>query len=73
MPSLGERGLAQGDSLYLVWVIAAAAALALIWLQPAARWSRCHWLQLGLRVIVSLAIVSIVAVWLFFVGLRSGL
>jgi hypothetical protein len=56
----------------LVWVIATAATLALIWLRPAARWTRCHWLQLGLRVIVSLAIVCIVALWLFLVGLRSG-
>ena len=71
LPSLGELGLAAGDSLFLVWVIAAAATLALIWLRPAARWRRCHWLQLGLRVIVTLAIVSIVALWLLLVGLRS--
>jgi hypothetical protein len=72
MPSLGEKGLDTGDSLFLLWVLAAFALLALLWLRPAPKWRRLAWPQIGLRVLVSVAIVGIVSLWLFFIGLRAG-
>lgn len=73
MPSLGEKGLGTGDSLFLLWFLAASALLVLLWLRPVLKWRRLVWLQLGLRVLVSVAIVGAVSAWLFFIGLRAGL
>jgi hypothetical protein len=73
LPDLGEKGLAEGDSLFLLWVVSGVATILAIWLIPARRWRGCGWLQLALRVLVTLGMVCVVGLWLFFIGLRAGL
>ncbi len=71
LPSLGERGLAQGDSLFALWVAAGAATVLALWLTPARRWISHGWLQLTLRTLVTLGVVLVVGLWLLFIGLRA--